>query len=151
VNVFVIDHRHLRPPFRQPVEARPAHHAQEPRSPVTASEAAEVPRSAIVRLLDNVLGGVLVPSQPTRQVVRRIEVRECGLFELPPLIGFQIIDLFSARRSTFVESPSPYPTHGRAGLFPKPIFLQEEYIVGMAGMKARGPLQIAIEAGFNQP
>ena len=51
---------------------------------------AEVLGGAKVRLLNHVLGGVLVARQPPGQVVGGIEMRQGGLLKPPSFVGFQI-------------------------------------------------------------
>jgi hypothetical protein len=65
----------------RPVTTAIANNAEEPGTSISARERPKVSKRPERRLLDDIFGIVLVPYQPSRQAIGRIEMRQHDLFE----------------------------------------------------------------------
>ena len=66
-----------------PGEARVAHDLEQPGLPISTFVAVKESKGAQVGFLDHVLCIMLIPRQPPRQVISRIQVRKDDLFKKP--------------------------------------------------------------------
>lgn len=70
-----------------------AHDSEQPRAAIATTETIKESKRTQTSFLHHILRVVLIPRQPTCQIVRRVQVRQDGLLKLRQLAGFCQVSL----------------------------------------------------------